>query len=101
MGPPPFERATALVEIDGFVVDAGDTRLVAVSMPQDRLDDMGKDAEALVQRRRQRSPEIVQRPVQRLALVGGSDARIEVGLAAGPVLKPSSGTMTEDVIPVA
>jgi hypothetical protein len=49
---PSCQSAPTLVEIDRFVVDAGDPALVTTDVAKDDLDDVRRHTESLVQCRR-------------------------------------------------
>jgi hypothetical protein len=59
---PPLERGATLVEIKGLIVDATNPALVATNVAQERLYDMRRHVEAIVQGGRYRAPEVVQAP---------------------------------------
>ena len=52
MGAPALERAAPLVQVNRFVVSAGDPTLVTTDVTEDHFDHVRRDAEAFVQRRR-------------------------------------------------
>ncbi len=83
---PNFERAAFLGAIQTSVINASDTAPVAGNVAEDGFDDVRLDAKAFVQRRRQRSPEIVQRPMRNRA-VGSGNAGVEFQLALAATLK--------------
>ena len=62
-------------------------RPVPTDMAEHGLDHVRRHAEALVQRGRDRAAEIVQGPVRQRLPLRRSDARVEIGLAARPILK--------------
>src|SRR5262245_47259915 len=93
---PTLQRSPAFVEVQGFVIDLRDTGFERANVAEDLLDDVWENTEALVQRRRKRAAKIVQVPVEPLSC--DSQTSIDVDLAAAPVLKPTIGTTTEDVV---
>ena len=82
---PALQRAAALVEVERLVVHAGHAGLVPADVPKDRLDDMRRHAEALMQRGRERAAEIVQPPLERLI-----ETRVEIGLVPLQSCQPRS-----------
>ena len=56
---PTFERASALIDIQSFVVDASDSAFMSADVAENHLDDMRGDAEALMQGGRYRAAKVV------------------------------------------
>src|SRR5262249_47265442 len=81
MRAPTLERPAALLKVDGLVVDAGDAALVATGMTENHLHDVRRDAEAVMQRSRDRPAKIVQGP-GRQSMARFGNTRVEFSLGS-------------------
>src|SRR5262245_15781965 len=84
---PASERFAHRIYVNSAIVNARRAALMA-DMAEACLNDMGRNCELFVHRRREQSSEIVWRPVWQRCAPTRRDAGIKIGLAANPIRKP-------------